>query len=84
MCRVREINIKNRTHYLFYDMIDIKNEIKTDERSYKNILLYYIAYVTLNNVKPFYLIINKINGYIKEHMGIIIWHYFILMKGKTH
>lgn len=72
MCRVREINIKNRTHYLFYDMIDIKNEIKTDERSYKNILLYYIAYVTLNNVKPFYLIINKINGYIKEHMGIII------------
>ena len=53
MCRVREINIKNRTHYLFYDMIDIKNEIKTDERSYKNILLYYIAYVTLNNVKPF-------------------------------
>ena len=51
-----------------------QNKIKTDEKSYKNIFIYYIEYVTvkklsyakINNVSPLYLITNKINGYIKE------------------
>ena len=38
--------IKNRTHYFFNDIVNIKNfdpkNIKIDEKSYKNILIYYI------------------------------------------
>ena len=45
---VKDINIKNHTYYFFDDIINIKdfdpNKIKTDEKSYKNILIYYIAY----------------------------------------
>ena len=45
---VKDINIKNHTYYFFDDIINIKdfdpNKIKTDEKSYNNILIYYIAY----------------------------------------
>ena len=54
-------------------MINLKkidsNNIKIDEKSYKYILVYYIGLVTLNNMKPLYLNVNKINAYIKEHSG---------------
>ena len=62
-------------------MINIKNfvlyKIKIDKKSYKNILIYYIGYVTLKNlryvkissVNPLYLIINKVNGYFEEIYG---------------
>ena len=50
------------------------NNIKIDEKSYKNILIYYIGYVMingskyikLNSVNPSYLIINQVNGYFVE------------------
>ena len=52
-------------------MIDIKNfdpnKINIDEKSYKSILTYYNNYETTNSVKPLYLTINKINGYIEEN-----------------
>ena len=60
--------------YYFDDMINIKNldpnKIKIDEKSHKNVLIYYIGYVTIkdlcyakiNSVNPWYLIINKTNG----------------------
>ena len=62
-------------------MINIKNldpyKIKIDKKSYKNILIYYIGYVTvknlryikINSVNPLYLIIYKINGYIEKSDG---------------
>ena len=74
-------NIKNHTHYFFDDIINIKdfdpNNINIDEKSYKNILIYYIAYVTTKNlkyvkissVKPSHLMLNKMNGYFKETDG---------------
>ena len=40
-----------------------------NENSYQNILIYCIGYVTPNSVKSLFLIINKINGYIKERNG---------------
>ena len=50
---VRVIDIKNRTYYFFNDIIYIKNfgpnNIKIDEKSYKNILIYYIRYVTIKD-----------------------------------
>ena len=76
--KVEDIDIKNRTYYLFNDIIDIKNvdpnNIKMDEQSYKNILIYYIEHVTVKDSKyvqiysanPLYLIFNKVNGYFEE------------------
>ena len=46
MNSLKEINIKNRKKYFFDDMINMKslglNNFKRDEKSYKNILLYWI------------------------------------------
>ena len=72
--KVNEIDIKNQTYYIFNDTIKIKhfdpNNIKTDEKSYANVLIYYIGYVKIkysqyvkiNNVKHLYLIFNKVKG----------------------
>ena len=76
--KVRDINAKNRTYYFFNDAINIKTfdpeKIKIDEKSYKNILIYCIGYVTIkdskyvkiNSVNLLYLIFNKVNGYFEE------------------
>ena len=64
---------KNHTYYSLDDIISVKNhnqnKIKIIRNSYKNILTSYISYGTMNSVKSLYLIINKINGYIKESNG---------------
>ena len=56
--KVKDINIKNRTYYFFNDIIDIENfdpnNIKIDEKSYKNILIYYIGYVTIKEYIKMY------------------------------
>ena len=53
--KVKDANIKNHTYYFFDDIINIKyfdpNNIKTDEKSHKNIHIYYIAYVTIKDSK---------------------------------
>ena len=53
MGNVKEINIKNRTYYFFDDMINIKdfdwNLLKIDKKSYKNIDIYYIGYITMKD-----------------------------------
>ena len=62
-------------------MIKIKsfdpNSLKIDEKLYKNIDVYYIGYITMkdseyiniNKVNPLYLIINEVDGNIKEKNG---------------
>ena len=69
--KVKDIDIKNRTYYFFDNLINIKNfdsnNIKIDEKLYKNILIYYIGYVTIkdskyvkiSSVNPLYFIFNK-------------------------
>ena len=43
--KVKEIDIKKQTYYFFDDIINIKNfdanNVKIDEKSYKNTLIYY-------------------------------------------
>ena len=50
---VKEINIKNWTYYFFGDMINIKNFpsnlLKIDKKSYKDIDIYYIGYITVKD-----------------------------------
>ena len=65
-------------HYFFSDMINIKyldlSQIKIDEKSYKNICIHHIGYVTIKDLRyatvttanSLNLTIRKINGYIEE------------------
>ena len=78
---VKHINIKNQSNYFFYYIINEKdldpNNSKIDEKSYKNILIYYNAYVTIkdskyvkiNSANPLYFMFNKINGHFEENNG---------------
>ena len=76
---VQAINIKNHTYYFFDDIVNIKdidpNNIKTDGKSYKNIFICNIGYVTIKkdleiySTKPLYLICGKVNGYFEEING---------------
>ena len=62
--KVKDIDIKNRTYYFFNDIINIKKldpkNIKIDEKLYKNIFIYYIGFVTINDSK--YIKINGVNS----------------------
>ena len=53
--KVKDIAIKNQRYYLFNDIINIKsfdsNNIKIDEKSYKNIIIYYTGYVMIKDSK---------------------------------
>ena len=79
MGRIKEINIKNRTYYFYDDMVHIKdfdsNLLKIDKKSYKNIGIYYIGYITkkyqykINSVNPLYLFVGEIDGFIEEKEG---------------
>ena len=46
----KQINIKNRTYCFYNDYINIKdfdpNLLKLDKKSYKNIYICYIGYIT--------------------------------------
>ena len=79
MGSIKEISIKNRTYYFYNDIIDIEtfdsNNLKLDKKSYKDLDIYNIGYVTVkkigsgydvNSVNPLYLHISNVNGYIEE------------------
>ena len=79
MGEVKQINIKNRTYYFYNDMISLKNFepnlLKIDRKSYKNIGIYNIGYITIKkiddyeniySVNPLYLTIAHASGYIEE------------------
>ena len=50
----KKTDIKNRTHDFFDDIINIqnldRNNIKINEKPHKNVLIYYIGYVTVNDL----------------------------------
>ena len=78
MGNIKEINIKNRTYYFFDDMINIKDFdpkfLKIDKKSYKNVDIYYIGYITvkdsyyvkIDSANSLNLIISAVDGYIKK------------------
>ena len=82
MRNCKQINIKNQTYYFFNDMINTKDfdlsQLKIYKKSYKNIGIYYIGYITvksisdyenINSVNPLYPIIAETDGYIEENNG---------------
>ena len=76
---IKDKNIKNHTYCFFDDITNIKdfdpNTIKKDEKSWQNILIYYIANVTIKkdlqiySVNTLYFIFNKVNGYFEGING---------------
>ena len=77
--KVKDIDIKNRTYYFLTDVINTEkfnsNNVKVDEKSYKNILLYYIGYITIKeyiqifSVNHLYLSFRNVNGYFEKING---------------
>ena len=79
MGRIKQINIKNRTYYFHNDIIDLKDFyaslLKIDKKSYKDIGIYDIGYITtkknddcnnIHKVNPLYMRITHASGYIEE------------------
>ena len=79
MGTVKQIIIKNRTHYLYSEIIGLENFnsilLKIDQKSYKDIEIYNIRYITIKKIddcknihstNPLYLRINHASGYIEE------------------
>ena len=64
--KVKDIDTKKRTFYSLNDVINAKdfdsNNMKLEEKSYKNVLIYYIGYVTIKNSKC--IKIYRVNFYI--------------------
>ena len=76
---VKQIDITNRTYYFYNDMTNIKkfdsSLLKIDKKSYKDIGIYNIGYITIKkiddyesiySVNPLYLIITHASGFIEE------------------
>ena len=72
MGKVKQIEIKNRTYYFYSGIINIEefnlSLLKIDKKTYKDIDIYYIGYITIKkivncenmySVNPLYLIIGK-------------------------
>ena len=79
MGEVKQINIKNRTYYFYNDIINLENFksnlLKIDKKSYKDIGIYNIGYITIKkfddceniySVNPLYLLIDHASRYIEE------------------
>ena len=79
MGSLKEIMIKNRTYYFYNDITDFEmfdsKTLKLVKKSYKNLDIYNIGYVTIkkiaygydiNIVNPLYLCIDNANRYIEE------------------
>ena len=79
MGQIKEINIKNQTYYVYNDLINIEdlhsNLLKIGNKSYKDIPIYYIGYITIkkiddyeniHSVNSLHLIIYSATSHFKE------------------
>ena len=79
MGTIKQIMIENQTYYFYNDIIDIKvfdsSMLKLDKKSYKDLDIYNIGYITIkkigygydiNSVNLLYLRIDNASGYIEE------------------
>ena len=72
----KQMNIKNRTYYFYNDLINFKDFdarlLQLDKKTSMGLGIYYIGYVdkksqwNVNSVNPLHLMINRIDGFIKE------------------
>ena len=79
MVTAKQLNIKNRTYYIYDDLINLETFdpklLKLDKKSSIDISIYYIGYVTkkpeynINSVNLLYLLIDDLDGFIEEKEG---------------
>ena len=72
----KQLNVKNRTYYFWNDLINRKDFdpslLKLDKKSFNDISIYYIGYVTkkteysIGSVNPLYLLIDETDGFIQN------------------
>ena len=77
MRKVKQIEIKNRTYYFYNDINNIEEfNSKIDKKSYKDINICYIEYITTKkiddcenvySVNALYLIIGTVDGHTEEN-----------------
>ena len=76
MGNIKQIIIKNQTYYFFNDMINIEdfdsNLLKLDKKSYKNICIYHIVYITMKKTDDC-----KYYKYISICIYIYIYYIYI-------
>ena len=80
----KQLNIKNRTYYVYNDLINIKDfdpkQLKLDRKSSMGISIYNIGYVTkkpeysINSVNPLYLLADEIDGFFEEKESNKYWN----------
>ena len=83
MGKVKQTEIKIQSYYFYNDIINIEefdsNLLKIDKKSYKDIDIYYIGYITIKkiddceniySVNPLYLIIGKLDRHIEEKIAV--------------
>ena len=82
---LKQIDIKNRTCYYFDDIIKIEDfnldNILIDEKSYEKILVYNITHKNLIDSKPLRIIFDKIDGFIRVHVGT---RYLVLLGSEKY
>ena len=70
MGNIKQINIKNRTYYFLNDMIIIEvfesSLLKIDNKSFKNIGIYYIGYITIKKIDVYKNIYSK-TSFASDH-----------------
>ena len=79
MVTIKQLHIKNRTHYFYDDLINLKyfdpKLLKLDKKPSKDISIYYIGYVTkkpgynIDSVNSLYLLISELDRFIEEKNG---------------
>ena len=75
----KELDIRNRSHYFWNDLVNIKyfdaKLLKLDKKLSMYISIYYTGYVTekpeynINSVNLLYLLIDEVDGFIEEKEG---------------
>ena len=83
MGKVKQTEIKIQSYYFYNHIINIEefdsNLLRIDKKSYKDIDIYYIGYITIKkiddceniySVNPLYLIIGKLDRHIEETIGV--------------
>ena len=71
--KLKEIDTKNHIWNYFKDIIKIEDfildSILTEQKSYKNILVYNISYKSLIHSKPLHIRFDKIDEFIRVYNG---------------
>ena len=85
MGKVKQIEIKSRNYYFYNDIINIEefnsSLLKIDKKSYRDIGIDYIGYITIKkigdceniySINPLYVMIGEVIGHIEKTMEINI------------